>query len=71
MCARLSDTDRHVVGLIKQTMRDAGLSSDLLDAERVAVYSDHGLRASLASNAEIDERYLQKHLGNASAVGKK
>lgn len=63
--ARLSD--RHVVRLIKQTVLAAGLRSDLPDAERVALYSGHSLRAGLASSAAADERYVQKHLGHASA----
>ncbi len=63
--ARLSD--RHVARLIKQTVLAAGLRSDLPDAERVALYSGHSLRAGLASSAEVDERYVQKHLGHASA----
>lgn len=63
--ARLSD--RHVARLIKQTVLAAGLRSDLPDAERVALYSGHSLRAGLASSAAVDERYVQKHLGHASA----
>ena len=50
--ARLSD--RHVVRLIKQTVLAAGLRSDLPDAERVALYSGHSLRAGLASSAAAD-----------------
>ena len=30
-------------------------------------FAGHSLRAGLASSAEIDERYVQKHLGHASA----
>lgn len=30
-------------------------------------FSDHSLRAGLASWAEVDERYVQKQLGHASA----
>lgn len=63
--ARLSD--KHVARLIKQAVLDAGIRSDLPDAERVALYSGHSLRAGLASSAEIDERHVQKHLGHASA----
>ena len=63
--ARLSD--KHVARLIKQAVLDGGIRSDLPDAERVALYSGHSLRAGLASSAEIDERYVQKHLGHASA----
>jgi integrase len=63
--ARLSD--KHVARLIKQTVLDAGIRSDLPEKERLALFSGHSLRAGLASSAEIDERYVQKHLGHASA----
>ncbi|SFT11377.1 Site-specific recombinase XerD [Sulfitobacter marinus] len=63
--ARLSD--KHVARLIKQTVLDAGIRSDLPDAERAALFSGHSLRAGLASSAEVDERHVQKHLGHASA----
>lgn len=62
--ARLSD--KHVARLIKKTVRDAAIRSDLPEAERLALFSGHSLRAGLASNAEVDERYVQKHLGHAS-----
>jgi integrase len=63
--ARLSD--KHVARLIKQTARDAGLRPDLPEAERIRLYSGHSLRAGLASSAEVDERFVQKQLGHASA----
>ncbi|MEM7319058.1 MAG: tyrosine-type recombinase/integrase [Pseudomonadota bacterium] len=63
--ARLND--RHVARLIKQTVLDAGLRADLPEKDRLALYSGHSLRAGLASSAEVDERYVQKHLGHASA----
>jgi integrase len=56
-----------VVRLIKQTVLDAGLRSELPENERLALFSGHSLRAGLASSAEVDERYIQKHLGHASA----
>ncbi len=62
--ARLSD--KHVARLIKQTVLTAGLRSDLPEAERLALFSGHSLRAGLASSAQVDERYVQKHLGHAS-----
>ncbi|WP_146348371.1 tyrosine-type recombinase/integrase [Phaeobacter marinintestinus] len=65
LAARLSD--KHVARLIKQTVRDAGLRDDLPENERLALFSGHSLRAGLASSAEVDERYVQKHLGHASA----
>ncbi|MDA8586987.1 tyrosine-type recombinase/integrase [Rhodobacteraceae bacterium] len=63
--ARLSD--KHVARLIKQTVLDAGIRSELPEKERLAMFSGHSLRAGLASSAEVDERYIQKHLGHASA----
>jgi integrase len=39
----------------------------LPEKDRLALFSGHSLRAGLASCAEIDERYVQKHLGHASA----
>lgn len=63
--ARLSD--KHVARLIKQTVLDAGIRSDLPERERLALFSGHSLRAGLASSAEVDERFVQKQLGHASA----
>ena len=63
--ARLSD--KHVARLIKQTVLDAGIRSELSEKDRLALFSGHSLRAGLASSAEVDERYIQKHLGHASA----
>ena len=63
--ARLSD--KHVARLIKQTVLDANLRPELPEKERRALYSGHSLRAGLASSAEVDERYVQKQLGHASA----
>ena len=63
--ARLSD--KHVARLIKATVLKSGIRADLPEAERLALFSGHSLRAGLASSAEVDERYVQKHLGHASA----
>lgn len=60
-------SDKHVARLIKTTVRDAGIRAELPEAERLALFSGHSLRAGLASSAEVDERYVQKHLGHASA----
>ncbi|AUH66865.1 tyrosine-type recombinase/integrase [Paracoccus zhejiangensis] len=60
-------SDKHVARLVKQTVRDAGLGPDAPEAERLARYSGHSLRAGLASSAEVDERHVQKQLGHASA----
>lgn len=63
--ARLSD--KHVARLIKRTVLEAGIRSDLPEKKRLALFSGHSLRAGLASSAQVDERYVQKHLGHASA----
>ena len=60
-------SDKHVARLIKTCVREAGIRPDLPEAERVRLYSGHSLRAGLASSAEVDERYVQKQLGHASA----
>ena len=59
-------SDKHVARLIKKTVRDAGIRSDLPEKERLALFSGHSLRAGLASSADVDERYVQKQLGHAS-----
>ncbi|MDE4099820.1 tyrosine-type recombinase/integrase [Phaeobacter gallaeciensis] len=59
--------DKHVARLIKRTILDAGIRSELPEKERLALFSGHSLRAGLASSAEVDERYVQKQLGHASA----
>ncbi|GFE67258.1 tyrosine-type recombinase/integrase [Litoreibacter roseus] len=69
-CKRALDTrlsDKHVARLIKQTVLKSGIRSDVSEKERVALFSGHSLRAGLASSAEVDERYVQKQLGHASA----
>ena len=60
-------TDRHVARLVKQTALAAGVRGDLSEGEREKKFSGHSLRAGLASSAEVDERYVQKQLGHASA----
>ena len=59
--------DKHVARLIKRTVLDANIRSELPEKERLALFSGHSLRAGLASSAEVDERYVQKQLGHASA----
>lgn len=59
--------DKHIARLIKACVLAAGLRPDLPDAERVKLYSGHSLRAGLASSADVDERFVQKQLGHASA----
>jgi integrase len=63
--ARLSD--KHVARLIKATVLKSGIRSELPEKDRLALFSGHSLRAGLASSAEVDERYVQKQLGHASA----
>ena len=59
--------DKHVARLVKQTILDAGIRAELPEKDRLALFSGHSLRAGLASSAEVDEQYVQKHLGHASA----
>ena len=59
--------DRHVARLVKQTAMAAAVRGDLSEGERARKFSGHSLRAGLASSAEIDERFVQKQLGHASA----
>ena len=60
-------TDRHVARLVKRTVLAAGLRPELPEAERLALFSGHSLRAGLATAAEVEERFVQAHLGHASA----
>ena len=60
-------SDKHVARLIKRCVLAAGIRADLPDNERVKLFSGHSLRAGLASSADVDERYIQKQLGHASA----
>lgn len=59
--------DKHVARLVKATVIEAGIRTDLPENARLALFYGHSLRAGLASSAEVDERYVQKHLGHASA----
>jgi len=59
--------DREVARLVKRAAMAAGVRGDLGEVERALKFSGHSLRAGLASSAEIDERYVQKQLGHASA----
>lgn len=60
-------SDKHVARLVKQTALAAGVRADLPEGERAGLFAGHSLRAGLASSAEIEERYVQKQLGHASA----
>lgn len=59
--------DQEVARLVKKAALAAGVRPDLSEAERAEKFSAHSLRAGLASSAEVDERYVQKQLGHASA----
>lgn len=59
--------DRHVARLVKTCALAAGVRPDLTLSEREEKFAGHSLRAGLASSAEIDERFVQKQLGHASA----
>ncbi len=59
--------DQEVARLVKRAALAAGVRGDLPEGERAALFAGHSLRAGLASSAEIEERYVQKQLGHASA----
>ncbi|RWK58334.1 site-specific integrase [Mesorhizobium sp.] len=59
---------QEVARLVKRTALTAGVRGDLSEGEREKKFSGHSLRAGLASSAEVDERYVQKQLGHASAA---
>lgn len=46
--------------VIKRTVLDAGIRSEIPEKERLVLFSGHSLRAGLASSAEVTERYVQK-----------
>ncbi|UPT92406.1 tyrosine-type recombinase/integrase (plasmid) [Bradyrhizobium barranii subsp. apii] len=60
-------TDQQVARLVKRAALAAGVRADLPEGERETKFAGHSLRAGLASSAEVDERYVQKQLGHASA----
>ncbi|HZG27887.1 MULTISPECIES: site-specific integrase [Agrobacterium] len=59
--------DQEVARLVKRTALAAGMRGDLPEGDRGLMFAGHSLRAGLASSAEVDERYVQKQLGHASA----
>jgi integrase len=59
--------DQEVARLVKKAALTAGVRGDLSECERTKLFAGHSLRAGLASSAEVDERYVQKQLGHASA----
>ena len=58
---------QEIARLVKRTALAAGVRGDLSEGERGQKFAGHSLRAGLASSAEVDERYVQKQLGHASA----
>ena len=59
--------DQEVARLVKKAALAAGVRGDLSETERGQKFAGHSLRAGFASSAEVDERYVQKQLGHASA----
>lgn len=59
--------DDHVARLVKRAAMAAGVRGDLPEGEREKRFAGHSLRSGLASSAEVEERYVQKQLGHASA----
>lgn len=62
---RASETrlnDKHVARLIKRTVMDAGIRSELPEKDRLALFSGHSLRAGLASSACLSPNCSIVHL---------
>lgn len=59
--------DQEIARLVKRTALAAGVRGDLSEGQREKLFAGHSLRSGLASSAEVDERYVQKQLGHASA----
>ncbi|TIN32407.1 MAG: site-specific integrase, partial [Mesorhizobium sp.] len=59
--------DQEVARLVKRTALEAGVRGDLPEGQREKLFAGHSLRSGLASSAEVDEHYVQKQLGHASA----
>lgn len=60
-------SDKHVARLVQATALAAGIRSDRSEGERRHLFAGHSLRAGLATAAEAEERFVQRHLGHASA----
>jgi len=58
--------DAAVADLVKQLALKAGLGRHLTAGARQSAFAGHSLRAGFASSAEVDEAFVQKHLGHAS-----
>ena len=59
-------SDKHVARLVQATALAAGLRGDLPEGTRRLRFAGHSLRAGLATAAEAEERFVQRHLGHAS-----
>ncbi|MGL4636712.1 MAG: tyrosine-type recombinase/integrase [Beijerinckiaceae bacterium] len=59
--------DKHVARLVQSTAMAAGVRGDLPEGKRAGLFGGHSLRAGLASSADVDEAYIQRQLGHASA----
>ena len=53
--------------MVKRLAVTDGVRGNLSEGDREENFSGHSRRGGLASSAEIEERYVQKHLGHASA----
>ncbi|MCO5144882.1 MAG: site-specific integrase [Aquamicrobium sp.] len=58
---------QEVARLVKRAALAAGVRGDVAEGRRAGLFAGHSLRAGLASSAEVEERYVQKQLGHASA----
>jgi integrase len=59
--------DKHIARLVQSTALAAGIRGDLPEGQRAGLFAGHSLRAGLASSADVDEAYIQRQLGHASA----
>ena len=59
--------DRRVARLVKRLALAAGVRGDLSERKPQEKFFRHSLRAEFASSAESDQRYVQKHVVQASA----
>lgn len=62
---RLNDVE--VARLVKRAALAAGVRGDLPEGRRASAFAGHSLRSGFASSAAIDEAFIQKQLGHASA----
>ena len=60
--------DQHVARLVKRTAITVGIRSDMAEGARREAFAGHSLRAGLATAADADERWVQRHLGHATVT---